>query len=184
MMLLFELHALVVTIMAIVLGGLPFAVRVGIGGGEPFFANPDLVPGGLGVAGFALIILLSLMNVLSPMRIRGRCKSFAFYLFALGTTLVILVACLDIAGYNATGGLFANASFGAGLGPLIGLAVFVLLINLIPAAIGTIIPITGGAKPVHMLFLLIAAAIAGWFLFASIKRVQTGIALSAQSPAL
>ncbi len=186
MTLLFEVRALSIAILAIVLGGLPFGLRLAIGGAgtEPFFANPDLVPGILAAAGFALVMLLSLVSALPPFRVRGHCRSFAFYLFALGMALVILVACLDIAGYDATGGPFADASFGAGLGALIGLAAFILLISLVPAVIGAIVPIAGAAKPVHMLFSVAAAGVAGWFLFMSVGRVQTGLAMIEQSPAL
>lgn len=186
MTLLFEVRAFATLLLAILLGGLPYALRAAIGGSEtePFFANPDLIPGGMAAAGFALVMLLALVSALPPFRMRGRCRSFAFYLFALGMLLVILVACLDIAGYDATGGPFADASLGAGLGSLIGLAVFVLLISLVPALVGGLVPIAGGAKPVHMLFSLAAAAIAGWFLFTSVARVQAGIQIIGESPAL
>ena len=60
MTLLFEVRALSIAILAIVLGGLPFGLRLAIGGArtEPFFANPELVPGILAAAGFALVMLL------------------------------------------------------------------------------------------------------------------------------
>lgn len=189
--LLFEVRARFAFLLALLFAALPFVLRWAVFGdiendALPILKNGALVSGAAASLGFLVLALLLLLSALPQFRIRGLCKSAAFYVFALAALLIVATSSVNIGAYEVTSGPFASAGSQSAqwIGQLIGLGLFFFLANLLPAAIGGAIPLAGRGKPVHMLVSLAAAGAAGWFLFWNFNRFQDGLRMLGASPAL